>query len=86
LLIIAIILIVFLPVRGAVVIFLLLLIVGRDFDTEATASIWQLNIGPIRPSWIVFTLLAIQFVKLRDSITVPRLFCTQPDGLLWFRS
>jgi hypothetical protein len=72
LVVVAIIAVVLLPVRAALTLLLILLVVGRDFDTEATASMWQLDVGPIRPSWIVFSLLAAQLFKLRDSIVIPK--------------
>ena len=64
--------IIFLPIRPAMVMLLMLLVVGRDFDTQPTASIWQLNIGFVRPSWIVFGLMAIQVFKLRQSVAIPK--------------
>jgi len=63
---------IFLPVRPATVLLLLLTVVGRDFDTDSTASIWNLNVGLIRPSWIVFGLVAVQLFKLRRAVHVPR--------------
>jgi hypothetical protein len=73
--------IIVLPIRPALVLFTLLLVAGRDFDTQATASIWQLNIGFVRPSWIVFGLMAIQLYKLRRSFAVPRFI---KYSMVWF--
>ena len=63
---------IFLPVRAAMILLLVLVISGRDFDTEVTASIWQSNVGFIRPSWIVFALVGVQLIKVRREIAIPR--------------
>ena len=63
--------IIFLPVRPAAIILLLLLVAGRDFDIHPAASMWQMNISFIRPSWIVFGLIAVQLFKLRHSFEIP---------------
>lgn len=79
-----------LPVRHSLSILLLLAVTGKDIVTSSdldsiqfihsTASIWQLHLGPIRPSWLVFGCLIWQFVKLRTFIITP----TIKRVILWF--
>lgn len=72
---------VFLPVRKALPVLLVLAIVGKDIVVPGdvhesqvfnTASVWQMRFGPLNPSWIMFALVAIQALKVRVLIfTLP---------------
>lgn len=67
-----------LPVRPALILLLLLAVAGKDIissgamDMYSTASIWHMQLGPIRPSWIMFGCLLLQFLKFQK-ISVPLL-------------
>lgn len=84
---------IFLPVKNSLSIILVLGAAGQDIVSQgidstgfSTSSIWQLNIGFVRPSWIIFALLAIQLFKLfllRKRIVAPDYFKVL---LYWFLS
>lgn len=65
-----------LPVHRALLLLLMLGTAGQDIvssstnDLFATASIWQVRIGSVNPSWIIFACLIIQMLKAMP-LTVP---------------
>ncbi|TFB10144.1 hypothetical protein E3V36_04700 [Candidatus Marinimicrobia bacterium MT.SAG.2] len=79
-----------LPFRTALILLLMLAIAGKDIvsfgdlaDAQllySTSSIWQMRLGPIRPSWFVFTVILCQFFKARK-ITLPPFI---NRAILWF--
>jgi len=79
-----------LPFRTALILLLMLAIAGKDIvsvggvaDTQllfSTSSIWQMRLGPIRPSWFVFTVILCQFFKAQK-IKFPPFF---NRAILWF--
>lgn len=59
-----------LPVNRAMLLLFLLAVAGQDIvsaanssESFATASIWQMRIGSINPSWLIFGCLFIQLLK-----------------------
>ena len=73
----------FLPIRISLVVLILILIGGQDIVSSGisvdndflygTASIWQMRLGPINPSWIVFGI--ISWMLLRVGVAkVPAIF------------
>jgi hypothetical protein len=68
------------PVRWGLLVILLLVVTGQDIvsagdflDYESgysTASVWQLRIGSVNPSWIIFGCLLIQLLKI-NKIELP---------------
>jgi len=80
----------FLPLRPALVLLLLLTITGKDIvsslgsaslgTTYATSSIWQLQLGVIRPSWIMFACIFTKLVQIKV-VTVSK---PSKCAVLWF--
>lgn len=61
------------PVTRGVLLFFMILVAGQDIvsaiDPEvayATASVWQMRLGPVNPSWIVFFCGAIHLLRLEN--------------------
>lgn len=65
---------IFSPVRFGIIIFLILSIVGTDisqsslemleFGAISKASIWNLNVGFVRPSWIIAAVCLLHIIKV----------------------
>jgi hypothetical protein len=62
-----------LPSNRAILLLFLLAVTGQDIvgtadsfadDSYATASIWQFNFGPVRPSWLIFACVTYQLVRV----------------------
>lgn len=81
-----------LPVRRALLLLFLLAVAGQDIvssgnfsDAFATASVWQMSFGPIRPSWLMFGCLFVLLIKITfqnlGSITAPPLMRA---AMIWF--
>ncbi len=83
-------LVLFLPPRYAVLLLLMLGLVCGDGVADASlvapstgaASIWLLYLGPIRPSWLIFTCIFCQLIKVRRG-PLPR---PVKRVILWFAS
>lgn len=82
-------LIIILPIRHALSLLLIVAVVGGDGGTsttdifkldDTTASIWLFYLGPIRPSWILFSCIMFQFLKLRNIVTPPIV----KRSIVWF--
>lgn len=82
--------VILLPIRRGLLLLLLLAATGNDivsssnFDSlgisHSTASIWQLNFGPIRPSWVMFGCILVMLAKSElTTVTKP-----VKHALLWF--
>ncbi len=79
-----------LPTRTAVLLLFVLALAGQDIvlpgrSTDAdfvysAASIWQMHLGPINPSWIIFGCLFWQLLRVRR-IVVP---LPVRGAILWF--
>jgi hypothetical protein len=79
----------FLPAGKGLPLLLMLALAGPDivgsgdYGSDAsysTASIWQINLGPIRPSWIIFLCVSIQLVRLRKLAIPPIAWL----AIIWF--
>jgi len=78
------------PTRQSVLLLFMLAIAGQDIVSSgdladasieyATASIWQMHLGPINPSWIIFGSIFWQLFRIREMI-VPT-FVNR--AILWF--
>jgi len=78
----------FLPFFPSVVLLLLLLVAGNDnvstldsLEGYSTVSVWQIQFGVIRGSWIVFACI---FVKLLQAIKFLRSDTLTKRAVLWF--
>lgn len=82
---------IFMPLRHGLLLLLILSIVGQDIVSSgiliadddfgyATASIWQLKWGFINPSWIIFTCLFVQLLRI-GKLTNPPLL---KRAIFWF--
>ena len=67
-----------LPIRPAIILLLMLAIAGQDIVSSgntslnySTASIWQLHVGPLNPSMIVFGVLFWRLFKIRKKTDLP---------------
>lgn len=77
----------FLPAPKALLLLFLLAVTGQDIvssakfsDGFATASIWQMRIGSMNPSWIIFGCLILQMLKTAP-LTIP---ADVKKAILWF--
>ncbi|MCK4913353.1 MAG: hypothetical protein KAS69_02000 [Planctomycetes bacterium] len=82
------------PGRWGILIFMIVLLTGKDISQAAgemkllgeftTASVWNLNIGPIRPSWLMATgtiihIIKMERIKMKTNIKIAMLwFATVP--------
>lgn len=78
------------PGRWGIIIFMIVLLAGKDISQTAsemkefgkftTASIWNLDIGPIRPSWLmaggtIIHIIKVAYIKMEKNVKI---------ALLWF--
>lgn len=77
----------FLPPNRALLLVFMLTVAGQDIvssanssESFATASIWQMRIGSINPSWLIFACLFIQLLKAAP-LTIP---VRIKKAMVWF--
>lgn len=77
-----------LPPQKALLVILVTALAGRDinlggYETDIEiASVWANYIGPLKPSWIIFTIVFLQILRLKK-LFVPRVVSW---AIVWFAS